>query len=117
MGPANDGLRFLLELGTLAAVAVGGWSAGDGWSRWLLAVIAPLVVILIWSRFMAPKSTARVGDPLRLVLEVVIFGSGVVALAASGHAVWAAVFAALVVLHLALTFVLDQRAVHRPNGL
>ena len=111
MAPANDGLRFLLELGTLAAVAYGGWSAGDGWWRWLLAVAAPLAVAVVWGRFMAPKSGSRVADPARLVLEVLIFGSAVVALAATDHLVWAGVFAALAALHLALTFALGQRAV------
>jgi hypothetical protein len=111
MAPANDGLRFLLELGTLAAVAYGGWSAGDGWWRWLLALAAPLAVAVVWGRFMAPKSAMRVADPTRLVLEVLIFGSAVVALAATSHPIWAGVFAGLTALHLALTFVLHQRAV------
>jgi L-cystine uptake protein TcyP (sodium:dicarboxylate symporter family) len=111
MGPANDGLRFLLELGTLASVAYWGWEVGDGWSRWLLVLAMPVVVAAVWGRFMAPKSAARVGDPWRFVLEVLIFGAAVAALAGTGHAVLAATFAALVALHLGLTFALGQRRI------
>ena len=58
---ANDGLRFLLELGLLVAAAYWGWTEGHGWTSWLLVVT------------------------------------------------WSAVFGGLVALHLALTFLLDQR--------
>jgi hypothetical protein len=109
VAPANDGLRFLLELGTLASVAYWGWDFGDGWWRWLLALAAPFVVAVVWGRFMAPRSETRVGDPWRFVLEVLIFGSAVAALAGTGHSVLAGVFGGLVALHLLLTFVLGQR--------
>lgn len=111
MAAANEIVRFFLELAGLAAVAYGGWSAGEGWWRWLPAVAAPGVVAVIWGRFMAPKSSTRVADPARLLLEVLLFGSAVVALAATSHPVWAAVLAALTALHLAATFVFDQRAI------
>jgi putative copper export protein len=55
------------------------------------------------------RASHRVEDPLRLMLEVVIFGSAVAALAASGHATLAIVAAVAVAIHLALTFPLDQR--------
>ena len=41
MRPANDGLRFVLELCALAAVAYWGWSAHGGIWRWVLVVAAP----------------------------------------------------------------------------
>jgi hypothetical protein len=106
---ANDGLRFLLELGLLVAAANWGWTEGHGWTSWLLVVLAPLAVAAAWGRFLAPKSDARVSDPWRLVVELLLFGAGTAALVRSDQPLWAAVFGGLVALHVALTFVLDQR--------
>jgi hypothetical protein len=109
MRAANDALRFLLELGVLAAVAYWGWWEAHGALRWVLAIGAPLVVAVTWGRFMAPKSPRRVRDPRRLILELLVFGSAVVALARVGDTVGAIVFGALVAAHLTLTFALGQR--------
>lgn len=109
MRPANDALRFFLELGMLAAVAYWGWWEAHGVLRWVLVFAAPAVVIAVWGRFMAPKSSHRVRDPWRLALELLLFGSAVAALARADDPIGAIVFGALVATHLALSFVLAQR--------
>jgi hypothetical protein len=109
--PANDALRFFLELSALAAVAYWGWTEPDGALRWVLVVAAPLAVAAVWGRWMAPKSSARVGDPWRLIIELLVFGSAVAALARAGQPILAAVLAAASAIHLGLTFVLGQRAI------
>lgn len=108
---ANDGLRFFLELSALAAVAYWGWSEHDGVWRWVLVVASPLAIALVWGRWVAPKAKARVGDPWKLVLEVLVFGSAVAALAAADELIQAVVLAAATLLHLGLTFALGQREV------
>src|SRR5262245_52920009 len=108
---ANDGLRFFLELSALAAVAYWGWSGHDGGLRWVLVVAAPLAIAAVWGRFVAPKARTRVGDPWRLVLELLVFGSAVAALLDADQTTLAIVLAAAVALHLALTFPLRQRGV------
>ena len=109
MRPANDVVRFLLELSTLAAVAYWGWSEGGGFWRWVLVIAAPAAVIVVWGTFMAPKSTRRVHDPARLVFELAIFGGAAAALAAAGQTTLAVIFAAVIAIHLLLTFALGQR--------
>ena len=111
MRPANAGLRFLLELSALAAVAYWGWSEHSGVWRVVLVVAGPLAIALVWGRWVAPKAKARVGDPWKLVIEVLVFGSAVAALAAADQVVLAVVLAAAALLHLGLTFALGQRAV------
>jgi hypothetical protein len=106
---ANDALRFFLELATLVAVAYWGWWEARGALRWVLAFAAPIAVSLVWGRFLAPKASRRVGDPWRLVLEVLIFGAAVAALARADDPVGAVVLAILVAIHLASTFALRQR--------
>jgi Protein of unknown function (DUF2568) len=67
-------------------------------------------VAAVWGAFVAPKASRPAVDPVRLALEVAVFGSGVVALLAAGSTGLGLVFAALVGVHLALTFALGQRA-------
>lgn len=108
---ANDGLRFFLELSALAAVAYWGWSEHGGVWRWVLVVAAPLAIALVWGQWVAPKARVRVGDPWKLLLEVLVFGSAAVALAAADEPVQAIVLATAAALHLTLTFVLGQRRI------
>jgi hypothetical protein len=109
MHAANDGLRFLLELCALAAVAYWGWSEHGGLWRWVLVVAAPLAVATLWGKTIAPKAKRRVRDPWRLAVELLVFGSAVAALVDADQAVLAIVLGAAVAIHIALTFVLGQR--------
>jgi anti-sigma-K factor RskA len=107
--PANDGLRFLLELSALAAVAYWGWSEHGGVWRWVLVVAAPLAIAVVWGSTIAPKAKHRVHDPWRLVVELLVFGSAVAALADADQSLLAIALGSAVAFHLALTFVLGQR--------
>jgi hypothetical protein len=107
--PANDGLRFSLELCALAAVAYWGWSEHGGVWRWVLVVAAPLAVAALWGKTIAPKAKRRVRDPWRLVVELLVFGGAVAALLDADQPVLATVLGSAVALHLALTFALAQR--------
>jgi hypothetical protein len=107
---ANLGLRFVLELCALAALAFWGWHAASGALRVVLAVGAAALMIVVWGRYMSPKASHPVEDPVRIALEIVIFGAAVAGLFASGEPVLGAVMVAAVALHLALTFPLRQRS-------
>jgi hypothetical protein len=105
----NDGLRFLLELAVLASLAYWGVSEHGGLAQWVLGLGAPAAAAVVWGAFVAPKAAHPATDPLRLLLELAVFGSGVAALAAADKPGLALVFAALALVHLALTFALGQR--------
>jgi len=109
MRSANDGLRIALELALLAALAYWGFSEQAGAAQWVLGLGAPLLVAVVWGRFIAPKASHPTTDRQRLLLEVAVFAAGVAALLAADRTVLAAVFAGLVLVHLSLTFALDQR--------
>src|SRR4051794_29281692 len=75
-GPGSDmrafnlGLRFVLELCALAALAYGGWHvSGPVWLRVLLAMAFPLVAAIVWAQWVAPKARHPISDPLRLIPE------------------------------------------------
>jgi Protein of unknown function (DUF2568) len=112
---ANDGLRFALEMALLASLAYWGFSEHDGAVQWLLGLGAPLLAAVVWGSFMSPKASHPTTDPVRLLLELVIFGVGVVALWAADAHFLASAFAVLVVLHLGFTFLLGQRPDSTPR--
>ncbi len=109
MRAANDGLRFLLELGGLIALASWGFAAHSGIGQWLFGLGIPVAIAVIWVSFVNPNGARVQGDPVRLALEFAIFGSAVAALFASDHSTLGFGLAALTLLHLGLTFPLDQR--------
>jgi hypothetical protein len=88
------GLRFALELALIVIVAIWGASLdASGFVRVLVAIGAPLIVVLIWGRWVAPKASSRLADPERFVLEVVLFAIGGVAAAANWSVVVGVAFA------------------------
>jgi hypothetical protein len=96
MRAINLVLRFVLEICALAALAYGGWHVpGPLWSRLVLAVLLPLVAAVAWGRWVAPKASHPVPDPLRLVQEWCVFGGAAIALAATDHPVLALLLAVL----------------------
>jgi len=105
----NLGLRFVLEVGALAALAYGGWHVpGPLWLRIVLAVVLPLAAAVVWGRWVAPKASHPIPDPLRLVPEWIVFGGATIALVATGHPLLATALAVLaaanrVALHLLRT--------------
>jgi hypothetical protein len=86
MRAANLGLRFLLELCLLAALAVwGAQAAGSVAADVVLAIVAPLAAAAVWGAFVAPRAPRRAPDPARLGIELLLFGLGAAALIGAGH--------------------------------
>ena len=89
---ANLGLRFLLELGALAAVAYWGFTVGDGALRWILAIAAPVAVAVVWWLFVSPKAAVDAPRPVRLVVELGVWTAAAAALWAAGRPALGAAF-------------------------
>lgn len=91
-------VRFATELALLAVLAVAGASADAGvaW-RICLAVLGPVLAAAIWGLVIAPRARRRLGDPLRLAIEIVMFLASSAALALVGDVVAAVVFAVLAI--------------------
>jgi Protein of unknown function (DUF2568) len=91
-------VRFVLEITAVVALAV----AGAHWS-WILAVVLPLALIIVWGALIAPKAARRLPDPLRLVVEIVLFAATGLALVAADRAgVGLALAASSIVVAIAL---------------
>jgi uncharacterized protein DUF2568 len=103
----NLALRFILELSALAATAYWGYDTESGVTRWVLAVVAPALVIVVWALFIAPKRKAELARPIRLVLELMVFGAAALALAATGQRTLAVVSAVVAAVSGTLNYIWD----------
>jgi hypothetical protein len=112
MKMANLGVRFLLELCALAALAVWGWQLTDAlWAQVLLAVAAPLVAAVAWGAWVAPKAVRRLPDPARLAVEALVFAAATAALLSMQHVALALALALIYVVNVSLLFALRLRDV------
>jgi hypothetical protein len=79
------GVRFACEIAAVVAVVWWGWP--------VLGILLGVVVIAVWGAWVAPKAKRRLPDPLRLLVELVIFALATAAFAGVGQTVVAIVFA------------------------
>ncbi len=91
------GVRFGLELAALAALGYWGFTTDGGTlTKIILGLGAPLLAAVLWGLFVSPK--ARFGNEvLRGVVEAVVFGGAVLALADAGHPQLSIAFAVVAV--------------------
>lgn len=102
----NLTLAFVLELAMLVAYGYWGVKTRNGdLLGWLLAFGVPFVVILIWARFMAPKSTTRLKGVAYLGLKTILFGGAALALAAAGQPTLALIFVIAAIINQILLIV------------
>jgi hypothetical protein len=104
----NLGLRFLLELAALAAVAYWALRTQTGAPRVVLAVAAPVALAVVWGLFAAPKAPLKGGLGFQLAVEALVFGAATAALFLAGRPVWGVAYAALVVLNRVLVIAWRQ---------
>ena len=83
----NLAVRFLLELCLLAAVGYWGFKTGSGWTlKILLGIGLPVLIAVVWGLFVAPRALYPLSSTSKLLLGLILLGSGAVALFASGKA-------------------------------
>ena len=108
MKTANLALKFLLELGALAAFAYWGAATRAGATAIAAAIAAPVVMAVVWGLFAAPTASRRLPLAARAPLELTVFGLAVAALTAVGSSAAAAVFGAAVAVNAVLLTLFRQ---------
>lgn len=101
--PLNLALRFVLELVALGGLALLGWTlGGEGW-RLVPAIAIPVAAAAAWGTFRIPNdpgpAPVAVPGPVRLGLEIAVFGGGVLGFAVAGHETAALLIGAVMVGH------------------
>src|SRR6185503_19356403 len=90
-------LAFLLELGMLAAFVVVGWALGGSTPiKAGLAVALPVVAIVLWAIYAAPRAgKRRLKMPALMIFKAVMMGLAVIAWGLAGMPLVSSIFAAL----------------------
>jgi hypothetical protein len=119
MSIANLALRFMLELGAVAAAAYAGnqLAAAAGAFGWIGAVGAALAFILLWGVVAAPKTQNGLSALQKERIGTVIMLATALALALSGQPALAIGFAVLVVLNVALLAVFGRDGLDQLKGV
>ena len=109
MKAVNDGVRFLLELCALAAIAYWGWRTGNSTAtKLLLAVGGVVLVAVVWGVFRSESdAVVEVPTAVRVAIEVAVFAAAAAALAAVDRVGLAIVFAVLAGINEILNYILD----------
>lgn len=110
LSPVQSGLRFVIELGALAAWAVVGSALAGGAAGWVVGVALSAAAAVAWGTFRVPGDRSANGNApvpvpgvVRLMIELdVLLGAAV--LLAVVESVWAgALLAAAVLVHYGAT--------------
>ena len=106
---ANLAIRFLLELCLLAAFGYWGATAsGSTIANVALAIGVPLVVCVVWGYFVAPRAARPLSTVPWVVVQLVLFGLGWVALAADAAEILGAVLFGVTAINLAILVALGE---------
>ncbi len=105
----NLALAFFLELGTLVAWGYWGFTTGSNlWMKGVSGLGIPLLLIIIWMCYGAPRARWYLNGPWRLLLKIFFFGSAAVALYLANQPIWAIIFAALFLINTLLGAIWKQ---------
>jgi hypothetical protein len=105
----NLALAFLLELAMLAAFGYWGFQTGDGTlTKIVLGIGVPIIVIILWGLFEAPRAYRPLPQPWHFILKVILFGGAVVALFAAGRSDLGWIFAGLLIVNAILLRIFSE---------
>ena len=90
---------FLLEIAMLVSFMYWGFHLDNRLLiKILLGIGTPIVVAIIWGVFIAPKASIPVTVPIRVFLQIILFGSAAVALYFSEKGTLAIIFGTIVLI-------------------
>ncbi len=97
--------RFGLELALLGGLGYWGWHLGSAApTRIALALLLPAVGAILWGLFVSPRARVAVPGPLRLTVEVALFGLAAYGIWTSGSRAAAETLLTAVGLHYVLAW-------------
>jgi uncharacterized protein DUF2568 len=102
-------VAFLLEVAMLAAFCYSGFRLGSP-AGFVVGIGVPVVVIVFWGLFMAPRAARRIPWPALPLIALLIFLASAAALLAAGLPVLALLLALVSVGYTVLSFYLNRRS-------
>lgn len=78
----------------LVILAYGGYKIGNGTAmKYLLAILLPVVVGIVWGMVAAPRATRRLQQPARTIFKLILFIACAILLYSTGQTSYAIIFA------------------------
>ena len=109
--PVHLLIAFLIEIALVIIAGYWGFQQSKNpWLKYVLAALLPLLVIVLWGIFAAPKSQYRLELTYRLLFELVLFSAATYALQDTSHSRLAIGFAILVLLTFVGAIVFERRS-------
>ncbi len=109
--PINGAIRFLLELVVIITFGKWGYSLSDSRIAILLALLMIALFAVTWGVFAVKDDPSRSGKtviptpgPLRLLLELMLFGSAAWMLFNLGYNTPALIFGGITILHYSISY-------------
>lgn len=109
--PINLIIRFALEVIALISVGIWGWKQSDGWIRFGLAILIPIIFAVVWGVFAVPNDPSRSGSApivtpgfIRLIIELGFFAFAIWSLHHSGFTRASLIFGIVVLLHYLVSY-------------
>ena len=100
---------FFLEIAMIIAFGYFGFHYPQNiLLKYLLMIALPVIAIVLWGYFAAPKSKHRLQQPYRILFALGIFSVSVFALNITGKTTLAAVFAIMVIFNQLFLFIFKQ---------
>jgi hypothetical protein len=95
-------LAFILELGMLAAFCFAGWNLGTVlWLKLALAVGLPVIAIVLWAVWAAPRAgKRRLKMPALMVFKIAMLLAATAAWVVAGQGFIGSIFCALVAINV-----------------
>lgn len=98
-------MAFLLEISLV--FITGYWGVNSVQITWLKYVLGgglPVLLILLWGKFLAPASTTRLREPALTLLKVLLFSMAALALFLTGNPILSAGFWVVSMVNLILLY-------------
>jgi|SRR6185503_3965201 len=106
--PINLAVRFALEILMLIILACWGWHLSQTWTRYVAMAGFPVIAAVLWGIFRIqndPKpAPVEIPGPVRLLLELALFGWAVWALYKLGKPGLSEIMALIVIIHYLVSY-------------
>ena len=97
-------ITFLLELAMLAAYGVGGYELTTNTVvRWVLAIVFPVIVGVLWGIFLSPRARVQLPFPVQLACRFALMIGGALILWSAHMTVLATIYTIALLASMTLT--------------
>lgn len=104
MNVLNMVVTFVLELAMLGAYGFGGYEASSNTIvRWVLAIVIPAIVAVLWGIFLSPRARVALPYALKVAARFALMIGGALILWSAHVTVIAAIYSVALALSMVLT--------------